>query len=113
MRFLVTDYHHVGPAGASLLNSAVVAETSFGFPGVGSQLIGSILTRDFNVVLAAILVAALAFFSLTRVDRPSPMRCWIRTSVTEEKLIDPPFHRGCGHPRAIIPDSRAANPSGR
>ncbi|SMF34725.1 ABC transporter permease [Neorhizobium sp. CSC1952] len=52
----------IGDQAASLLNGAVVIETIFGFPGVGKLMIDSILQRDFNVVLAAILVTALAIF---------------------------------------------------
>jgi peptide/nickel transport system permease protein len=52
----------VGDQAASLLNGAVVVETIFGFPGVGKLMIDSILQRDFNVVLAAILVTAIAIF---------------------------------------------------
>jgi peptide/nickel transport system permease protein len=39
-----------------------VVETIFGFPGVGKLMIDSILNRDFNVILAAIMVTALAIF---------------------------------------------------
>lgn len=52
----------MGDQAASLLNGAVVVETIFGFPGVGKLMIDSILQRDFNVVLAAILVTAIAIF---------------------------------------------------
>ncbi|MCY1246501.1 Dipeptide transport system permease protein DppB [compost metagenome] len=52
----------IGDQAASLLNGAVIVETIFGFPGVGKLMIDSILQRDFNVVLAAILVTALAIF---------------------------------------------------
>ncbi len=52
----------IGDQAAALLNGAVVIETSFGFPGVGKLMIDSILQRDFNVVLAAIMVTALAIF---------------------------------------------------
>ena len=52
----------IGDQAAALLNGAVVVETIFGFPGVGKLMIDSILQRDFNVVLAAILVTALAIF---------------------------------------------------
>ena len=45
-----------------MLNGAVVVETIFGFPGVGKLMIDSILQRDFNVVLAAIMVTAVAIF---------------------------------------------------
>lgn len=52
----------VGDQAAGLLNGAVVVETIFGFPGVGKLMIDSILQRDFNVLLAAILVTAVAIF---------------------------------------------------
>ena len=45
-----------------MLNGAVVVETIFGFPGVGKLMIDSILQRDFNVILAAIMVTAIAIF---------------------------------------------------
>ena len=40
----------------------MVVETIFGFPGIGKLMIDSILQRDFNVMLAAIMVTALAIF---------------------------------------------------
>ena len=52
----------IGDQAAALLNGAVVIETIFGFPGVGKLMIDSILQRDFNVVLAAIMVTAVAIF---------------------------------------------------
>lgn len=52
----------IGDQAAAMLNGAVVIETIFGFPGVGKLMIDSILQRDFNVVLAAIMVTALAIF---------------------------------------------------
>ncbi|PJF09308.1 ABC transporter permease [Pseudorhodobacter sp. MZDSW-24AT] len=52
----------IGDQAAALLNGAVVIETIFGFPGVGKLMIDSILQRDFNVVLAAIMVTAMAIF---------------------------------------------------
>jgi peptide/nickel transport system permease protein len=52
----------IGDQAAALLNGAVVVETIFGFPGVGKLMIDSILQRDFNVVLAAIMVTAVAIF---------------------------------------------------
>jgi len=51
-----------GDQAAALLNGAVIVETIFGFPGVGKLMIDSILQRDFNVVMAAILVTAIAIF---------------------------------------------------
>ena len=52
----------IGDQAAALLNGAVVVESIFGFPGVGKLMIDSILQRDFNVILAAIMVTALAIF---------------------------------------------------
>ncbi|MDT1060818.1 ABC transporter permease [Paracoccus sp. CPCC 101403] len=52
----------IGDQAAALLNGAVIVETIFGFPGVGKLMIDSILQRDFNVILAAIMVTALAIF---------------------------------------------------
>lgn len=52
----------IGDQAAALLNGAVVIETIFGFPGVGKLMIDSILQRDFNVVLAAIMITAIAIF---------------------------------------------------
>jgi peptide/nickel transport system permease protein len=52
----------MGDQAAAILNGAVVVESIFGFPGIGKLMIDSILQRDFNVVLAAIMVTALAIF---------------------------------------------------
>ena len=52
----------IGDQAAAMLNGAVVVETIYGFPGVGKLMIDSILQRDFNVVLAAIMVTAIAIF---------------------------------------------------
>lgn len=54
----------VGVQTASILNGAVVVETIFAFPGIGRLMIGSILDRDFAVVQAAVVVIALAIFTL-------------------------------------------------
>ena len=53
---------YLGPTAAGLLTGSVVVETIFGFPGVGKLMIDSILNRDFNVILAAIMVTAVAIF---------------------------------------------------
>ncbi|TJZ90595.1 ABC transporter permease [Paracoccus gahaiensis] len=52
----------IGDQAAALLNGAVIVETIFGFPGVGKLMIDSVLQRDFNVVLATIMITALAIF---------------------------------------------------
>ena len=54
----------IGDQTTAILNGAVIVETIFGFPGVGKLMIDSILQRDFNVILAAIMVTALAIFLL-------------------------------------------------
>lgn len=54
----------IGDQTTAILNGAVVVETIFGFPGVGKLMIDSILQRDFNVILAAIMVTAFAIFLL-------------------------------------------------
>ena len=59
----------IGDQAAAILNGAVVVETIFGFPGVGKLMIDSILQRDFNVVLAAIMVTAIAIFVMNLADR--------------------------------------------
>ena len=52
----------IGDQATAILNGAVIVETIFGFPGIGKLMIDSILQRDFNVILAAIMVAAFAIF---------------------------------------------------
>lgn len=52
----------IGDQTTAILNGAVIVETIFGFPGVGKLMIDSILQRDFNVILAAVMVTALAIF---------------------------------------------------
>lgn len=52
----------IGDQTTAILNGAVVVETIFGFPGVGKLMIDSILQRDFNVILAAVMVTAFAIF---------------------------------------------------
>jgi peptide/nickel transport system permease protein len=52
----------IGDQAAAMLNGAVIVETIFGFPGIGKLMIDSILQRDFNVVLAAIMITAIAIF---------------------------------------------------
>lgn len=51
----------VGNAFGSSLGGAVVTETVFGLPGMGTQIITSIRQKDNPVVLASVIVIALAF----------------------------------------------------
>ena len=51
----------VGAAFGSSLGGAVVTETVFGLPGMGTQIITAIRQKDNPVVLASVIVIALAF----------------------------------------------------
>lgn len=53
-----------GDLSIGLLNGAVIVETIFGWPGVGSLLIDSIVQRDFVVTQAIVIVSATAIFLL-------------------------------------------------
>ncbi len=53
-----------GDLAVSLINGAVVVETIFGWPGIGKLMIDSILSRDFAVLQAAVLLTAVAIFTL-------------------------------------------------
>jgi peptide/nickel transport system permease protein len=53
-----------GDLTTGLVNGAVVAETVFGFPGIGALMLKAITERDFAVVQSAVLVTALAIFVL-------------------------------------------------
>lgn len=53
-----------GDEAASIINGAVIVETIFGLPGVGKLLIDSISYRDFALLQAAVLVTALAIFTM-------------------------------------------------
>ena len=51
----------VGTAFGSSVGGAVVTETVFGLPGMGTQIITAIRQKDNPVVLASVIVIALAF----------------------------------------------------
>ena len=51
----------VGTAFGSSLGGAVVTETVFGLPGMGTQIITALRQKDNPVVLASVIVIALAF----------------------------------------------------
>lgn len=51
----------VGTAFGSSLGGAVVTETVFGLPGMGTQIITAIRQKDNPVVLSSVIVIALAF----------------------------------------------------
>lgn len=51
----------IGIETGSLLSGAVLTETVFALPGVGTQLVGAILARDYPVVQGFTLVIAIIF----------------------------------------------------
>jgi ABC-type dipeptide/oligopeptide/nickel transport system permease component len=51
----------VGVQVGYLLGGAILTETVFAWPGVGSLMIQGILARDFPLVQGCVLVVALAF----------------------------------------------------
>ena len=51
----------LGVSFAHLLGGAVVIETIFAWPGVGKLIVDAILTRDFPIVQAFVLIAAALF----------------------------------------------------
>lgn len=51
----------IGLQMGTLLSGAVLTESVFAWPGVGRLLVEGILTRDYPIVQAAVLVVALAF----------------------------------------------------
>ena len=54
----------VGLQLGSLLGGAVLTETVFGLPGVGTFLVASIFARDYSVVLAFTVIIALIFVTV-------------------------------------------------
>jgi peptide/nickel transport system permease protein len=51
----------IGLETGSLLSGAVLTETVFSLPGVGTQLVSAILSRDYPVVQGFTVVIALIF----------------------------------------------------
>ena len=51
----------IGIETGGLLSGAVLTETTFSLPGVGTALVGAILARDYPVVQGFTLVIALIF----------------------------------------------------
>jgi peptide/nickel transport system permease protein len=48
----------IGLTAALLISGAVVTETVFGLPGVGSLVVSAVLRRDYPVIQGALLVIA-------------------------------------------------------
>jgi peptide/nickel transport system permease protein len=53
-----------GDEAASIVNGAVIVETIFGLSGVGKLLMDAIYYRDFALLQAAVLVTAIAIFTM-------------------------------------------------
>jgi peptide/nickel transport system permease protein len=51
----------VGLSVGGLMSGAVLTETVFGLPGVGTQLVSAILSRDYAVVQAFTVIIAVIF----------------------------------------------------
>jgi ABC-type dipeptide/oligopeptide/nickel transport system permease component len=51
----------IGLSYGRLLGGAVLTETVFALPGVGTQLVGAILSRDYAVVQAFTVIIALIY----------------------------------------------------
>ena len=51
----------IGLSVGALMSGAVLTETVFALPGMGTQLISSILSRDYAVVQAFTVIIALIF----------------------------------------------------
>lgn len=51
----------VGLQVGALLGGAVITETVFGWPGIGQLAVSSLYNRDYPVVQAVVLVAAIVF----------------------------------------------------
>ena len=58
----------VGLQLGTLLGGAVLTETVFGLPGVGTFLVGSIFQHDYSVVQAFTVIIALIFVTVNLVD---------------------------------------------
>jgi peptide/nickel transport system permease protein len=53
-----------GDEAAGIINGAVIVETIFGLSGVGKLLMDAIYYRDFALLQAAVLVTAIAIFTM-------------------------------------------------
>jgi peptide/nickel transport system permease protein len=51
----------------SLLGGAVITESIFDWPGVGRLLVQSLLTRDYSIVQALIMMAVLVYLMVNLV----------------------------------------------
>ncbi len=57
----------IGMAAASLISSLVIVESVFSWPGLGSLLVESVTARDFNTLVAIVLLTAGAFVATSLV----------------------------------------------
>lgn len=53
-----------GDLAVGMVNGAVIVESIFGWPGIGKLMIDSVVSRDYAVLQAAVLLTAVAIFIL-------------------------------------------------
>lgn len=53
-----------GDLAANIINGAFVVETVFGWPGIGSLMVDSVVNRDFAVVQASVFLTAVFIFAM-------------------------------------------------
>lgn len=53
---LIPSISFLGPTTASVLSGTVIVEKIFGFPGMGTLTISSAINRDYNMILALVII---------------------------------------------------------
>lgn len=53
---LIPSISFLGPTTASILSGTVIVEKIFGFPGMGTLTINSAINRDYNMILALVII---------------------------------------------------------
>src|SRR5262249_28062751 len=89
----------VGVQAGYLLGGAVLTETVFAWPGVGTLMVQGILARDFPLVQGCVLVVALSFVVINLIV--DLLYAW----------LDPRIHYECG--RDGVPGGGVAEPIAR
>ena len=53
---LIPSISFLGPTTASVLSGTVIVEKIFGFPGMGTLTINAAINRDYNMILALVII---------------------------------------------------------
>ena len=53
---LIPSISFLGPTTASILSGTVIVEKIFGFPGMGTLTINAAINRDYNMILALVII---------------------------------------------------------